>query len=165
MYVVTYDNGSGMREWACQPQTTKEAALTASGFAETDLDGNAEVRIEELKYYLWNKTCISTKPSLEVVEVDGEKIKDHWVLIEASPSGEGTLDDRRLTRHGVRKFMGLATHKMFAIEVPNLYSTWVCRDGEADICLYCGQPNELQQADGSWVSLRMGFDCYQCGCN
>lgn len=36
MYVVTYDNGSGYREWASSPQPTKEKAWEASGWKPGD---------------------------------------------------------------------------------------------------------------------------------
>lgn len=37
MYVVTYDNGSGYREWASTPQPTEELAWQQSGFNEGKL--------------------------------------------------------------------------------------------------------------------------------
>jgi hypothetical protein len=36
-WIVTYDNGTGFREWACSPQATKEEAMRASNW-----DGQSE---------------------------------------------------------------------------------------------------------------------------
>jgi len=34
MYVVTWDNGTGFREWASQSQPSQQAALEAAGIDE-----------------------------------------------------------------------------------------------------------------------------------
>lgn len=62
-YVITWDNGSGYREWCSQAQDSREAALAAARLDESQLGSAtwADYRVETVKANKENKDCTYTE--------------------------------------------------------------------------------------------------------